>query len=73
MGSPYTTETTLDPSDEFLIVACDGVGPSSVIEIQTGEAHDVSSGTCAKTSRRSSSSARSRTPKRRPRDYSTTQ
>ena len=25
VGSPYTTETTLDPSDEFLIVACDGV------------------------------------------------
>jgi protein phosphatase PTC1 len=25
VGSPYTTETTLDASDEFLIVACDGV------------------------------------------------
>jgi protein phosphatase PTC1 len=27
VGSPYTTETTLDQSDEFLIVACDGVCP----------------------------------------------
>jgi len=26
VGSPYTTETTLDDEDEFLIVACDGVG-----------------------------------------------
>lgn len=26
VGSPYTTETTLDDQDEFLIVACDGVG-----------------------------------------------
>jgi protein phosphatase PTC1 len=25
VGSPYTTETTLDEDDEFLIVACDGV------------------------------------------------
>lgn len=25
VGSPYTTETTLDDADEFLIVACDGV------------------------------------------------
>ncbi|WVR03065.1 hypothetical protein IAU60_000054 [Kwoniella sp. DSM 27419] len=25
VGSPYTTETTLDDSDEFLIVACDGL------------------------------------------------
>lgn len=25
VGSPYTTETVLDESDEFLIVACDGV------------------------------------------------
>lgn len=25
MGAPYTTETTLDDDDEFLIVACDGV------------------------------------------------
>lgn len=25
VGSPYTTETTLDDEDEFLIVACDGV------------------------------------------------
>lgn len=30
VGSPYTTETTLDPSDEFLIVACDGVSPTQV-------------------------------------------
>jgi protein phosphatase PTC1 len=29
VGSPYTTETTLDQSDEFLIVACDGVCPFS--------------------------------------------
>jgi protein phosphatase PTC1 len=27
VGAPYTTETTLDDDDEFLIVACDGVGP----------------------------------------------
>lgn len=27
VGSPYTTETTLGPDDEFLIVACDGVRP----------------------------------------------
>jgi len=27
VGAPYTTETTLDQSDEFLIVACDGVSP----------------------------------------------
>jgi serine/threonine protein phosphatase PrpC len=26
VGAPYTTETTLDDDDEFLIVACDGVG-----------------------------------------------
>ncbi|ODN73750.1 hypothetical protein L202_07286 [Cryptococcus amylolentus CBS 6039] len=25
VGSPYTTETTLDDTDEFLIVACDGL------------------------------------------------
>ncbi|WVQ82901.1 hypothetical protein IAT38_005037 [Cryptococcus sp. DSM 104549] len=25
VGSPYTTETTLDDADEFLIVACDGL------------------------------------------------
>lgn len=25
VGAPYTTETTLDEQDEFLIVACDGV------------------------------------------------
>lgn len=25
VGSPYTTETTLGPDDDFLIVACDGV------------------------------------------------
>jgi protein phosphatase PTC1 len=25
VGAPYTTETTLDASDDFLIVACDGV------------------------------------------------
>lgn len=25
VGAPYTTETTLDSDDEFLIVACDGV------------------------------------------------
>lgn len=25
VGSPYTTETTLGPEDDFLIVACDGV------------------------------------------------
>lgn len=25
VGAPYTTETTLDDEDEFLIVACDGV------------------------------------------------
>ena len=30
VGSPYTTETTLDSSDEFLIVACDGVSRDSV-------------------------------------------
>ncbi|KAK4701318.1 protein phosphatase PTC1, partial [Phenoliferia sp. Uapishka_3] len=27
VGSPYTTETTLGPDDEFLIIACDGVSP----------------------------------------------
>ena len=27
VGAPYTTETTLDDDDEFLIVACDGVRP----------------------------------------------
>lgn len=26
VGSPYTTETTLGDEDDFLIVACDGVG-----------------------------------------------
>lgn len=31
VGSPYTTETTLDPSDEFLIVACDGVSTSRLM------------------------------------------
>ena len=25
VGSPYTTETTLGPDDDFLIIACDGV------------------------------------------------
>lgn len=25
VGAPFTTETTLDVDDEFLIVACDGV------------------------------------------------
>lgn len=25
VGAPYTTETTLDDDDEFLIVACDGL------------------------------------------------
>lgn len=28
VGAPYTTETTLDDEDEFLIVACDGVSYS---------------------------------------------
>jgi hypothetical protein len=27
VGSPYTTETSLGPGDEWLIVACDGVRP----------------------------------------------
>jgi serine/threonine protein phosphatase PrpC len=27
VGSPYTTETTLGPDDDYLIVACDGVRP----------------------------------------------
>lgn len=36
VGAPYTTETTLDEQDEFLIVACDGVcvltlSPNSII------------------------------------------
>lgn len=31
VGSPYTTETTLDQSDEFLIVACDGVSRSNLL------------------------------------------
>lgn len=26
VGSPYTTETTLGDEDDFLIIACDGVG-----------------------------------------------
>jgi protein phosphatase PTC1 len=26
VGSPYTTETELGDDDEFLILACDGVG-----------------------------------------------
>ena len=25
VGSPYTTETTLGPDDDYLIIACDGV------------------------------------------------
>jgi len=25
VGSPYTTETTLGPEDDYLIIACDGV------------------------------------------------
>lgn len=29
VGSPYTTETELCDVDEFLIIACDGVRPSS--------------------------------------------
>jgi len=28
VGSPFTTETTLGPQDEWLIVACDGVRPA---------------------------------------------
>jgi protein phosphatase PTC1 len=28
VGSPYTTETQLCDDDEFLILACDGVGAS---------------------------------------------
>ena len=35
VGSPYTTETVLDDSDEFLIVACDGV--SSTCRLDDGE------------------------------------
>jgi serine/threonine protein phosphatase PrpC len=27
VGAPYTTETELGPTDEFLIIACDGVRP----------------------------------------------
>lgn len=26
VGSPYTTETTLTEEDQYLIIACDGVG-----------------------------------------------
>ena len=26
VGAPYTTETELGPEDDFLIIACDGVG-----------------------------------------------
>lgn len=29
VGSPYTTETTLGEDDDFLIIACDGVGDVS--------------------------------------------
>jgi hypothetical protein len=32
VGAPFTTETTLDVDDEFLIVACDGVS----IDLQAG-------------------------------------
>lgn len=31
VGAPYTTETTLDDDDEFLIVACDGVSRGGAI------------------------------------------
>ena len=31
VGSPYTTETEICDVDEFLIIACDGVGPFSPI------------------------------------------
>lgn len=30
VGAPFTTETTLGPEDDYLIVACDGV--SRVVE-----------------------------------------
>ncbi|SCZ91719.1 BZ3500_MvSof-1268-A1-R1_Chr5-1g07628 [Microbotryum saponariae] len=31
VGSPYTTETTLGPDDDFLIVACDGVSSAKSV------------------------------------------
>lgn len=34
VGAPYTTETTLDEQDEFLIVACDGVCHNSFSTFQ---------------------------------------
>jgi hypothetical protein len=45
VGAPYTTETTLDQSDEFLIVACDGV---RLFLIQTNGADETSCGTYVK-------------------------
>lgn len=33
VGSPYTTETVLDDSDEFLIVACDGVRRCTAVSL----------------------------------------
>lgn len=41
VGSPYTTETTLDPSDEFLIVACDGVSVNLIIYGNRADSHQL--------------------------------
>lgn len=72
VGSPYTTETTLDNTDEFLIVACDGVGPTWHDMTNMGLTPRDSCGTCARISRLSTSSVMFKTRKKHPRDYSTT-
>ena len=48
VGAPYTTETTLDEQDEFLVVACDGVSDEATKQppypmIQGAIAFDLSS------------------------------
>lgn len=56
VGSPYTTETTLRDEDDFLIVACDGVRSRSARLVPATELTfccALSSGTSARTSRRS--------------------
>jgi protein phosphatase PTC1 len=64
-GHPYTTETVIQPdSDEFILIACDGVR-ALTLGFALGVLICSSSGTSALTRRRSTSSVISRSQRRR--------
>lgn len=71
VGSPYTTETTLGPDDDFLIVACDGVSGRACLCTASAEltgsvcVRARSYGTSAKTKKPSTLSKISVTLKKR--------